>query len=85
MASTGRTLSNAAEMLREVGADSVDAVFTHPVLAEGAFQRLTEAPLDRIATSDSIPTSEALGEAVQVVSVAPLLAQTIREVLCRVG
>jgi ribose-phosphate pyrophosphokinase len=76
MSSTGRTLVGAAESLQKAGAREVHALFTHAVMAPGALERLLTAPLGRLVTSDSIPAS--LPARVEVVRIAPLLAQTIR-------
>jgi len=53
----------------------VHAVFVHAVMAPGAMQRLCAAPMQRILTTDSVPST--LDPRVQVVPVAPLLAQTV--------
>jgi ribose-phosphate pyrophosphokinase len=75
MASTGRTLAGAAEALRRAGAREVHAIFTHAVMVPGALERLVAAPLERLATTDSIPIP---GHArLEVVRIAPLLAETV--------
>ncbi len=76
LASTGRTLAGSAEALRRAGAREVHAVFTHAVMAAEARERLLSAPLDRIMTSDSIPIAE--HTRLEVVRIAPLLAQAVR-------
>lgn len=76
MASTGRTLVGAAESLRRAGAREVHATFTHAVMGAEALQRLVDAPIGRIATSDSIFTAR--HPRLEVVRTAPLLAKTIR-------
>ena len=75
MASTGRTLARAAEALRLAGARETHAVFTHAVMVAGALDRLIAAPLERLATSDSVPVPE--HPRLEVVRIAPLLAQTV--------
>lgn len=81
LASTGRTLAGAARSLREAGSHTVDAVFTHPVLADGALERLRDAPLHRVATSDSIPVRRDLAEWAEVVPCAPVLVRALRHLL----
>jgi ribose-phosphate pyrophosphokinase len=76
MASTGRTLAGAAEVLRQAGAQGVHAVFTHAVMAPGAVDRLFAARFGKVLTSDSIPVSA--DPWLEVVPVAPLLARTVR-------
>ena len=76
MASTGRTLSGAAEVLRQAGACEVRGIFTHAVMAPGAEDRLFRAQFTKLLTTDSIPTT---GKAwPEVVPIAPLLAKTVR-------
>jgi ribose-phosphate pyrophosphokinase len=79
MASTGRTLAGAAEALRQAGAKEVHAIFTHPVMAPGASERLFAAQFGKVLTTDSIPVSA--DSWLQVVPIAPLLARTVRS-LC---
>ncbi|HUY92531.1 MAG TPA: ribose-phosphate pyrophosphokinase [Pirellulales bacterium] len=76
MASTGRTMAAAAEALRRAGAREVHAIFTHAVMSAEALQRLLDAPLGRIVTSDSIPVAP--HPRLQIVRTAPLLAKTVR-------
>ncbi len=79
MASTGRTLAGAAEALRGAGAREVRAVFTHPVMAPRAVERIFAAGVAKALTSDSLPlTSDSW---LEVVPVAPLLARAVRH-LC---
>ena len=76
MASTGRTLSGAADALRQAGAREVRAVFTHAVMAPGALDRIQAARFEIVLTTDSIPVSAVPG--LEVVPIAPLLARTVR-------
>ena len=77
LASTGRTLAGAAEALRRSGARAVHAVFTHAVMAAGALERLLAAPLERIATTDSVPLTR--HPRVEVEPIAGLLAKAVRD------
>jgi ribose-phosphate pyrophosphokinase len=79
MASTGRTLHGAADALHRAGASVIDAVFTHAVMAPEAAERLSSTGFGRVLTSDSIPVENAPW--LEVVSIAPLLALTVRH-LC---
>ncbi len=79
LASTGRTLAGATDVLLAAGAREVHAVFTHAVMAPGAEDRLAAARLGGILTSDSIPV--ALGGRFEVEPVAPLLARTVRSLI----
>jgi ribose-phosphate pyrophosphokinase len=76
MASTGRTLSAAADALRRAGAREVNAIFTHAVMAPGAFERLQAARFGKVLTTDTIPVSAKPW--LEVVPIAPVLARTVR-------
>ena len=79
MASTGRTLSGAADALRRAGAREVHGVFTHAVMATGAEERLVAADFGKLLTSDSIPV--AARPWLEVAPIAPLLAEAIRKLV----
>ena len=76
MASTGRTLAGAADVLRRAGAKEIHAIFTHAVMALGAVDRLFGAQFGKVLTSDSIPISA--DSWLEVVPIASLLARTVR-------
>lgn len=79
MASTGRTLAVAAEALKQREASHVHAIFTHAVMAPGALERLTSAPLGRLITSDSVPIHQ--DPRLEVVRTVPLLAASVRRLV----
>jgi ribose-phosphate pyrophosphokinase len=72
VASTGRTLVDAAIGLLARGAASVDVAVTHGLFVDDAVDRLHAAGVRHIWSSDSVP------HASNCVSVAPLLAQALR-------
>ena len=79
MASTGRTLVGTAEALAKAGAAEIYAVFTHAVIAPAAMERLATSPCICLLTSDSTPVVK--HERLDIVSIVPLLARTVRQ-LC---
>jgi ribose-phosphate pyrophosphokinase len=76
MASTGRTMCGAVDVLRKSGARDVHGIFTHAVIAPGAEERLIAAHFSHLLTSDSIPIISTPW--LDVISIAPLLAKSIR-------
>lgn len=58
MISTAGTMCNAAHLVMDRGARDVIAACTHPVLVGLAMERLVEAPISRIITTDTIPCGE---------------------------
>ena len=77
MISTGGSISEAARILRAAGAERIVIAVTHAVFCGPAIERLDAAPVDRILATDSIPQGAHRPRKLQLVSIAPLLAQTI--------
>lgn len=73
LASTGHTLEQAARALLARGAASVDAAVVHALFRDDALRRLHEAGIRRVWSTDAV------AHETNVVSVAPLLAQGLRQ------
>ncbi len=80
MISTGGSISEAARILKGSGAKSINIAVTHPVFCGPAVERLNAAPVDLILATDTIPQNDPVPDRLRVVSVAPLLANTIRNI-----
>ena len=81
---SGGTLTVVAVRLVERGAREVYAMVTHGVLTPGSVERIEASPLERLFITDTIETQPiALSPKVEVVSVAPLLAEAIRRIHTR--
>ncbi len=80
--STGGTLLRAAAACRRHGARSVYAAAGHGLFTGAAAEQLADPALDGILITDSVPPLRLEGtparDRVEVVSVAPLLAETLR-------
>src|SRR5215469_11269711 len=83
MVDTAGTLCQAAQALKEAGAEKVVAYITHPVLSGTAVERISKSHLDELVVTDTIPLSTAARGAgrIRQLSVAELLAETIRRIL----
>jgi|APLow6443716910_1056828.scaffolds.fasta_scaffold86678_2 ribose-phosphate pyrophosphokinase len=57
MVSTGHTLIATAEALRPLGPASISVLVTHGLFVEGALERLAEAGITQVWSSDSVPHS----------------------------
>jgi ribose-phosphate pyrophosphokinase len=79
---SGGTLCNAAQALTDVGALSVDAYVTHGVLSGSAVTRISNSPLSKLITTDSIKATEAVKIAsnIRQISIAPIIGEAIRRV-----
>lgn len=76
--STGGTLVEATDFLLGKGAKSVRAAIVHGVLCGPALERLTKSALVELFTTDSVPARA--HPKLRVLSVAPLLGDTIRRI-----
>lgn len=86
--STGGTMVRTAVACRKHGAAHVWLAATHGLFASGAESNLRNAPVDKIVVTDSVPLppgldSRSFGGRLSVVSVAGLIAETIRR--CHTG
>jgi ribose-phosphate pyrophosphokinase len=75
VASTGHTLVQAAQALRARGAAAIDVAVVHALLGGDALDRLAAAGIRRVWSTDAVPHSS------NVVTVAPMLARAIADVL----
>lgn len=81
MVSTGTTLVQAAEMLKQRGAAAVYAAAVHPVFAGDALTIINQSPIEKVIVTDSLPSPSGPGcEKVEVLTVAPLLAEAIMRI-----
>ena len=79
---TAGTLCQAAQALKDEGAERVIAYITHPVLSGKAVERIENSSLDQLVVTDTIPLGEAARKCkrIRVLSVAELLAETMRRI-----
>jgi ribose-phosphate pyrophosphokinase len=82
MVDTAGTLAESARALDREGADAVYAVITHAILSGPAIKRIAESPLRELIVTDTIPLRPDARDCskLQVVSIAPLLAEAIRRI-----
>jgi len=79
---TAGTLTQTIRAIRKNGARRVFAACTHGIFSGQALQRLAEAPLEKIFTTDTIPQEKNIqvNPKIQVLSVARLLADAIASI-----
>lgn len=80
--STGTTLVRAARAARQAGARRVLAMVTHGLFMPGAEKAISDPALDGLVVTDAVPpfrlAAKAAQEKIEVLPVAPLLAEIIR-------
>jgi ribose-phosphate pyrophosphokinase len=84
MVDTAGTMVEGAKALTAMGATEIYAAATHAVLSGKAVQRIAESPIRELIVTDTLPLAEdkilALGDRLQVVSVAPIVASALSAV-----
>jgi ribose-phosphate pyrophosphokinase len=77
----GSTLINAAQTVAERGATQVSAFVTHAVLCGDGPRKIRDSALDRLIITDTVPTRvDPHAFKLDVVSVAPFLAEALRRI-----
>ncbi len=86
MIDTAGTITNAANAISEMGAKSVYAAATHPVLSGPAIERLEQSAIDEIILLNTLPVPEEHRlEKMTFLSVAPLFAEAMTRVFTNVS
>ena len=80
MISTGGTIEQAIKSLLEAGCSpmGVKIAASHPLLVPPAAERLGKLPIEKMYVSDSVPAPHLFPVPLQVLSLAPLLAEAIQ-------
>jgi len=80
MIDTAGTMVKAAAALKKLGATSVMACCTHPVLSGPAFDRIENGELDELVVTNTIPIKNNSCSKIKVLSTAKMLGEVIRRV-----
>jgi ribose-phosphate pyrophosphokinase len=82
MCDTGGSLTKVARALKNAGAESIHACFTHPVLSGKAVTLLEQSEIEQIIVTNTIPLRDHACELekIKVLSIAPLLAKAIKSI-----
>ena len=79
---TGGSMVHAVEILKKHNARNIYMVFVHPVLSGNCAQRLSELPVKRYITTDTIPIPQErqafFGDRLKILSIGPMLGEVIR-------
>ena len=77
---TAGTITKAANIMLEAGANSVRAIASHCVMSDPASFRVQESGLTEMVFTDSIPYSNRCAKVKQL-TIADMFAETIRRVM----
>lgn len=82
MISTGGTIAQAADQLYKKGVEEIYCFVTHPVFSGDVKDTLQNTPLQRVFVTDSIfVPQEKRFEKLEILSIAPSTAKTIRDIM----
>lgn len=81
MVDTAGTMVEAADALKKYGAKEIFACATHPILSGSAVERIKLSAIKELVTTNSLPVPpEKKIDKITILSIAPLLANTITAV-----
>lgn len=80
MCDTAGTLTKAADLLFEKGAQSVRAFCTHPVLSGPAYDRINKSKLTELIVTDTIPMKQK-SDKIRVITCADLFSDVIKKLI----
>ena len=76
---TAGTMTEAANILIKFGAKEVYAVATHAILSDPAMERLSKSQIKEVVVTNTINIpKEKITDKLKIISIAPLLAETIK-------
>jgi len=81
LVATASSLVEAAAALKKQGAKDIYATITHPVLSGPAIKRISDSALTKLFVTNTIPVDNGKKhKKIQVLSIAPLLAEAIKRI-----
>ncbi|KAF9108166.1 ribose-phosphate pyrophosphokinase [Mortierella sp. AM989] len=82
IADTSFTITKAAQVLKQNGAQKIYAIITHAIMSGDAISRIQSSCIDQVIVSNSIPQEEHLLNCpkMKVFNVAPIFAEAIRRI-----
>jgi ribose-phosphate pyrophosphokinase len=79
MIDTGGSITKAAELMMEKGANSVRAFCTHPVFSGNAYEKIENSVFSEVVVTDTIPLKHK-SKKITVLTTADLFAEVIRRI-----
>ncbi len=76
---TAGTITKAAGLIMDNGANSVRALCTHPIFSGNAYERISKSPFEEVVVTDTIPLKQSCDK-INVLSTADLFAEVIKRV-----
>ncbi|MBI2022499.1 ribose-phosphate diphosphokinase [Candidatus Daviesbacteria bacterium] len=82
MISTAGTICNAAKLIKERGAEKIIVAATHGLFSNKALENIENSPIEKVYITDTITQPKQILDhsKIEVVTVAPMLAEAIRRI-----
>lgn len=82
MITTAGTVCTAAQLIKQRGAQKIFIGATHGIFAKGAVEKLSDAPVDEVVVTDTIPLSKEAEklDKIKVLSVSSMLGEAIKRI-----
>jgi ribose-phosphate pyrophosphokinase len=80
MIDSGGSISRAADLLMESGANSVRALICHPILSGNSYNNINNSKLTELIVTNSIPIKHGLSNKIKVLSIDDLLSKAIQRI-----
>ncbi len=78
---TGGTLIKSMHALKQAGMRKIFVFITHAVCSGDVYERINESDIDKLYITDSLNVmSERLGNKIEIISIAPAIADAIRHI-----
>ena len=82
MIDTAGTICAAADLLKKSGAKEIYGLATHGILSDPAHQRIKRSAFKKVIVTDTLPQDKKFSNEIEVLSVAPLIADAI-DAVCK--
>ena len=81
LVATASSLVEAAGAIKRQGAKDIYSTITHPVLSGPAIKRISDSPIKKLFVTNTIPVEDGKRhKKIEVLSIAPLLAEAIKRI-----
>lgn len=80
---TGNTLCETAHVLKQHGAQNIDAIVSHGVFSAGALSLIKEAPIDKLVTTNSLHQKS--DPKVQYYDISCIIAKRLMDIITRIS
>lgn len=78
---TGGTIALASKIIMDKGAKSVRVIVSHPLFSGDAYEKINDAPITEIITTNSIKVDNNKSDKIKILSIGPLFGSVINNIV----